>query len=119
MTPEIILMIGVAIIFAAVVVVLLVTYLRNKTISEIRVDVYQLFLKAEHLFKESGAGKQKMKWVVNKARSLLPSWAQNLVTEELLYEIIETWFQGIKDLLDDGKINNSVKRNGGIGSGNQ
>jgi len=102
-----------------VAIAMLVTYLRNKTISEIRVDVYQLFLKAEHRFEESGTGKQKMKWVVNRARGLLPSWAQNLVTEELLYEIIETWFQGIKDLLDDGKINNSVKRNGGIGSGNQ
>lgn len=110
MTPEIILWIGVSIIIAAMAVVLLVTYVRNRKLSGIRTDVYQLFLKAEHMFKESGAGAQKMKWVVNRARALLPKWVRNLVSEELLYDVIEVWFDGIKDLLDDGKMNKSVKK---------
>ena len=84
-------------------------YLRNKSLDEIREDVYQLFLEAEHRYTENGTGKQKMEWVVSKARLLLPGWAQIIITEELLYIVIEGWFRAIKDLLDDGKYNSSVK----------
>lgn len=84
-------------------------YLRNRSLEEIRTDVYQLFLKAEHMYKESGTGKQKMKWVIGKARLLLPSWLQMFITDELLYSVIEGWFRAVKDLLDDGKYNKSVQ----------
>lgn len=84
-------------------------YLRDKTLEEIRADVYQLFLTAEHTYLETGSGMQKMKWVVSRARSLLPSWAQAFITDELLYKVIEGWFQAVKDLLDDGKYNKSVE----------
>ena len=56
----------------------LYAYIRNKTLEEIREEVYKLFLEAEHMYKESGTGKQKMKWVVSMARMLLPDWAQVL-----------------------------------------
>ena len=82
-------------------------YLKTKTLNEIRVDVYQLILKAEHRYKESGQGKQKLKWVVSQARKLLPTWAQYFITEASLEQIIDIWFKGIKDLLDDGKYNKS------------
>ena len=82
-------------------------YIRDKTIDEIRVNVYHLFLKAEHAYKESGAGKQKMRYVVSQARKLLPSWLQYFITDEFLESIVEQWFRAIKDLLDDGKMNGS------------
>lgn len=85
------------------------SYLKDKTLDSIRSDVYQLFLKAEHMYKESGAGKQKMKWVISRARSLLPPWMQALITEDTLEKILEKWFQEVKDLLDDGKVNGSQK----------
>lgn len=84
-------------------------YMRNKSLEEIRVDVYKLFLKAEHNFKYTGAGQQKMKWVVQKARGLLPVMVQAFISEEVLYKVIQAWFDAIKDLLDDGKVNASVK----------
>lgn len=84
-------------------------YFKTKTLDEIRKDVYKLFLKAEHNFKESHAGKQKMKWVINKARGLLPVWMQMIVTNEMFEHTIQYWFDGIKDLLDDGKMNNTGK----------
>lgn len=84
-------------------------YLRDKTLEEIRADVYQLFLQAEHTYLGTGAGKQKMKWVISKARSLLPAWAQLIVTDDLLYKVVEGWFKAVKDLLDDGKINKSTE----------
>lgn len=88
-------------------IIMSVSYLKDRTLEEIRADTYQLFLKAEHAFRYSGAGKQKMEWVISRARSLLPSWAQAFITEESLRKILELWFREVKDLLDDGKVNGS------------
>ena len=84
-------------------------YIRDKTLEDIREDVYDLFLKAEHKYTESGTGKQKMKYVISQARMLLPNWLQIFITEELLEMVIEEWFQAVKDLLDDGKLNRSAE----------
>ena len=62
---------------------------------------------AEHVYNESGQGKQKLKWVVSQARGLLPKWMQVFVTEEMMMKVIDEWFKGVKDLLDDGKVNGS------------
>ena len=85
-------------------------YFKEKTLNEIRTDVYQLFIQAEHRYTESKQGKQKLKWVVSKARGLLPSWLQMFITEAALEKIIDLWFGAVKDLLDDGKYNKSVKK---------
>lgn len=85
-------------------------YLRNKTLEEVRLEVYKLFLAAERSFKESKSGQQKMKYVISQARGLLPGWLQLFITEALLEKIIQEWFSAIKDLLDDGKYNKSVSR---------
>ena len=87
----------------------LYTYLKNTALSSIREDVYQLFLTAEHIFTETKQGKQKLSWVVQHARGLLPSWAKNIITDEVLYKVIDKWFKAVKDLLDDGKYNKSVE----------
>jgi len=91
------------------VVAMTVLYLREKTLEEIRADVYQLFLNAEHMYKESAQGQQKMKWVIQQARGLLPEWAKAIISEEMLMKVVQKWFNGIKDLLDDGKMNQTVK----------
>ncbi len=97
----------ISIIFAVLFLIGVVEYLKASTFDDIRTDVYKLFLKAEHDFKETHAGKQKMKWVISRARSLLPAWMQMIVTEEMFESMIQQWFDGIKDLLDDGKVNNT------------
>ncbi len=102
-------LIVITIFFAVLCFVWAVEYFRTKTLDDIRMDVYKLFLKAEHDFKESHAGKQKMKWVISKARGLLPVWMQMIITEEMFENIIQYWFDGIKDLLDDGKLNGMNK----------
>lgn len=84
-------------------------YLRDKNLEELRLEAYQLFLKAEHMYEESGSGKQKLKWVVSEARKLLPKWLHPFITVNTLTTIIDFWFKGVKDLLDDGKINASSK----------
>ena len=82
-------------------------YIRDKTLADIRADVYQLFLKAEHNPEFAESGKQKMKWVLSRARMLLPTWLQVFITDAFLEKVIEGWFRAVKDLLDDGKINKS------------
>ena len=82
-------------------------YVRNKTLADIRADVYQLFLKAEHNPEFTKSGKQKMKWVLSRARMLLPAWLQVFITDTFLEKVIEGWFRAVKDLLDDGKMNKS------------
>ncbi len=99
------------VLFAVLAILLIVTiiivfqYMKAKGLDGIRMDVYQLILRAEHMYKESGQGQQKLKWVVQQARGLLPKWLQVFITEDALIKIIEKWFRGVKDLLDDGKIN--------------
>lgn len=90
-----------------VTVVIAFQYIKMKGLDGIREDVYKLILKAEHMYKESGSGKQKMKWVLSQARGLIPGWLQPFITEDMLEAVLEKWFRGVKDLLDDGKINNS------------
>ena len=101
--PAPVLLIAVLVILAATVVIVF-QYLKQKGLDGIRADVYQLILKAEHMYRESGTGKQKFEWVIQ-----LPKWLQVFVTEKALKEIVQNWFDGIKDLLDDGKINQSQK----------
>ena len=108
MTFNTIMMIVLIIFLLAVFTVGIYFYLRDKTLNDIRADVYQLFLKAEQNPNFTKAGKQKMKWVLSQARMLLPTWAKILISEELLESVIQIWFQAVKDLLDDGKYNKSV-----------
>lgn len=100
----------IAIVVAASIIYMGYSYLIDHTVDQIRVDAYQLILKAEHMYQKSSTGKQKMKWVVSQARKLLPGWLQVIVTDEVLQKIIQVWFDEIKDLLDDGKVNGSQKQ---------
>ena len=66
-----------------------------------------LFLVAEHEIKGTKQGQQRLKWVVQQARGLLPKWLQTILSEDALMKIIDWWFKEVKDLLDDGKVNGS------------
>lgn len=96
-------------ILAIITIVLAYQYAKMQGLDGIRQDVYQLILKAEHMYNESGTGKQKFEWVIQQARGLLPKWLQVFVTEKAMKEVVQKWFVGVKDLLDDGKVNNSQK----------
>lgn len=94
-----------ALILLVITVVMAVQYIKQKAFDGIRADVYQLILRAEHIYKGSEHGQQKFKYVVQQARGLLPTWMQVFVSEEFLEKLVEKWFRGVKDLLDDGKVN--------------
>lgn len=89
-----------------VVVVLLVVYLRNKSISDIRKDLYEVFLKLEHSITGTKAGQERLDEAVTAAYEMLPKWARLFVSKDRLRKTVDKWFKEIKDLLDDGKLNN-------------
>ena len=101
----------VLVILGLVVVCALTTYvyLKGKTMDDIRADVYTLFLVAEHHFTEEKSGKQKMEWVLEMTLELLPEWSRFFITKDSLENVVQLWFDAVKDLLDDGKINKSSK----------
>ena len=103
-------LIAAAILLIGLTVTLIYHYLRMKGLDGIRMDVYRLILRAEHMYKESGAGQKKLEWVVLQARDLLPTWLQLVITKDALMNIVNEWFKGVKDLLDDGKVNGSQKK---------
>lgn len=102
-------LITVLILWAILTIVIVYQYAKMKGLEGIRKKVYDLFLRAEKRFTESKQGEQKLKWVVQQARGLLPGWLQVVISEEALMTIIDWWFREIKDLLDDGAINGSQK----------
>ena len=108
MTFNTIMMIALIVFVLAVFTTGIYFYLRDMTLNDIRADVYQLFLKAEHNPNFTKAGKQKMKWVLSMARGLLPDWAQLFISDAFLERVVEGWFCAVKDLLDDGKYNKSI-----------
>lgn len=103
--PTVIFIIGLCIILISIAIM----YLKKKTLEDIRKDVYQLFLKAEHLMRDSGDGETKMEWVIDQTYLFLPRFVQFFVTRNMLKVLFEKWFLEIKDLLDDGKNNDSAK----------
>lgn len=109
MSREIIVAITCVVVAICMTLFTVVSYLKDATLEDIRVDAYKLFLKAENGFKGTGKGKQKMEWVVKAINGVIPNWLKVFVSDDMLKELLQTWFDNIKDLLDDGKINKSTE----------
>lgn len=109
MSKEIIVAITCVVVAICMTLFTVVSYLKDATLEDIRVDAYKLFLKAENGFKGTGKGKQKMEWVVKAINGVIPNWLKMFVSDDMLKELLQTWFDNIKDLLDDGRINKSTE----------
>lgn len=96
MNENIILGIGIIIIFVIVFLVL-------KVCSHFRAWVYELFLIAEKKI-ESG---KKMDYVVQQIYSELPFPASVFLNEKVLRYVLQKMFDVIKDFLNDGVFNNN------------
>lgn len=109
MSKEIIVALTCIVVAICMTLFTVVSYLKDATLEDIRVDAYKLFLKAENGFKGTGKGKQKMEWVVKAINGVIPNWLKIFVSDDMLKELLQTWFDNIKDLLDDGRINKSTE----------
>lgn len=111
MDMKLITLIVITVVVIVLVTITLIKYVKMNTMEQIRVDVYQLFLKVEHEYKQ-GENQEKFNEVIRLARSMLPAWAGMFLTDKFIRITIQFWFNGIEDLLDDGKINSS--QNAGV-----
>lgn len=101
------LLVGISILALILVPAILFYTYKKRGIAGLRKDVYKLFLVAERSYKESGSGKQKFDYVIGMIYSMMPAMLRLLVPQTQLERIIQNWFDEIKDLLDDGKLNDS------------
>lgn len=101
-------MISYAVIGTGIVIAGIVTSKAMQTIGleKIRKTVYHAFVHAEHSFFH-GDNDNKFEYVVDVAKKALPAPFSFFITETLLRDVVQLWFDLCKDLLDDGKLNNS------------
>lgn len=93
-----------AIIGIALAIFVLVKIVQKIGLEKIRASVYQFFIDAEHEFQE-GENEDKFEYVINATKALIPAPFNLLITESLLRKVVQAWFDIVKDLLDDGKMN--------------
>lgn len=86
------------------VLIALVLYLMIRYSSKFRNKAYQMFIFAEN---NLGTGR-KMDFVVNEIYNLLPT-PFKILPKSFYKKILQKMFDEIKDLLDDGRINNKKK----------
>lgn len=109
MNKELIVAVACVIVAIAMVGFTVYLFLKEQTLDSLRAEVYQLFLKAEHLFLETDSGQRKMNWVIQQIHLIMPNWLKFFLSEETLKALVQMWFDCVKDLLDDGKANKSIE----------
>lgn len=83
------------VILVAITVVMAYQYAKMRGMDGIQGDVYQLILKAE-----TQVGCKPGTRTLTKVDA-------GFVTEEMMMKVIDEWFKGVKDLLDDRRVNGS------------
>lgn len=75
---------------------------------KVRKTVYQAFIEAENRFRY-GENRSKFNYVVDIAKKSIPAPFNLFITETLIRDVIQLWFDLCKDLLDDGRMNGTGK----------
>lgn len=96
------------IIILGVLAIMLILFLLIKFSTKFRKKAYELFIKAEKEY-NSGEGSEKMEYVVSSIHSWLPGYVSMFIPETVLKKILQWLFNELKDILDDGKFNESTK----------
>ena len=97
------------VVVVAFVIFLLVKFVQRVGLEKVRETVYKGFIVAEHEFLH-GDNEDKFNYVVDLAKSSIPLPFSLFITDKLLRKVIQLWFDLCKDLLDDGKLNNSENK---------
>lgn len=92
----------------ATIVVLLIKYLKTKSFEAVRAEAYKLMLKAECLYKQSKMGQQKFNWVLDELYERFPIFLRLFISREDFTNLLQKFYNDIKDYLDDGKRNKST-----------
>lgn len=89
-----------------VLIFILFEWQRSKTI------LYALMLQAKRYAKDAilKSGREQEDWVVKRAMIFLPVSIRIFLSEEVLRVIIHDLFTALKDYIDDGEFNSSIRQ---------
>ncbi|EPR11456.1 hypothetical protein [Ruminiclostridium papyrosolvens] len=77
--------------------------------SKLRELAYKLFRQAEKAVTGTKKGQERFDIVLNQLYNFVPAWLRLFIPRTYLEQKLQEWFNLIKDSLDDGELNNSVK----------
>lgn len=89
-------------IIAALLCYIAVKVMQKIGTEKIRSAVYDAIALAEDRF-QHGENTEKFEYVVNIAREAVPMPFSLFITEDLLRDVIQLWFDLVKNLLDSGR----------------
>lgn len=95
-------------IFTVLFCIIAVNIMQTIGMEKVRKTVYQAFIEAENRFKH-GDNNAKFEYVVNVAKKSIPAPFNLFITETLIRDVIQLWFDLCKDILDDGRMNGTGK----------
>jgi hypothetical protein len=77
--------------------------------TSLRELAYELIRQAEQAISGTKMGRERFEFVLTQLYNMIPVWLRFFIPRSLLVEKLQEWFDLIKDSLDDGKINSSIK----------
>lgn len=81
----------------------------NQRWEKLRELAYKMIRQAENVIVGTKKGQERFNLVLEQLYNLIPAWLGFFIPRSLLEQKLQEWFDIIKDSLDDGKINDSVK----------
>ncbi len=81
----------------------------NKRWAKLRELAYKFIRQAEGVIVGTKRGQERFNLVLEQLYNMVPAWLRFFIPRSLLEQKLQEWFDLIKDSLDDGKINDSVK----------
>ena len=77
-------------------------------LESVRPWAYKAILAAENMYKH-GDNETKFSYYFDKVYQVLPTFVRFFISKESLEKILEKWYLQIKDLLDNGVVDNSLE----------
>lgn len=81
----------------------------NRRWEKLRELAYKMIGQAESVIVGTKKGQERFNLVLEQLYSIIPAWLRFFIPRRLLEQKLQEWFDLIKDSLDDGKINDSIK----------
>lgn len=94
----------------AIAIVFIVMILVNKNYQLLRAEAFRLMMQVEKKNTVSTAGYKKFEKVYNTLYDVyIPSWFRVFYSKEDMREILQYWYEELKDYLDNGILDNSTQ----------
>ncbi len=77
--------------------------------AKLRELAYILIRQAEKAVTGTKKGQERFDIVLTQLYNLVPAWLRFFIPRSILEQKLQEWFDKIKDSLDDGIVNNSIK----------